>query len=631
MKRTFAMLLALAMVLSLFAACGNGSAASSSAQSDAASVSAAAPEDAAPEEPAPAQPEEAAASEAEEPHVSAAEDDVTDATDPDNPYNLSEDNIEMIHKIHEMDAEQIAAGLMPGPEKNYDADGNEISIRGVPYTYPIEEEGVELEMWAVLNGNLKNWIDGYGSLRAWNHVQDATGITVDFVSISEDTMTDQFNLMIASGDYSDIIFVPSLGVSVVTTPTDLLSEDVIIQLDDYMEEYMPNYSAWLAFDEDYSRETADDEGRHLATYLLNMRDIVEMGNWMRKDLLEKYGMEAPVTMDEFEAFFEACKNDGLEQVIGANSDSLLTIHAGAYNIPGLSGLALYHEGNEVKSAYQADTAYDYLANLVEWYQKGYIDADVMSITAAPHDEIYTSSIYSGNLALFEGGSVHYADFLDNAQVDGFDLVGVGDIVMKEGDKTHFMEPMKVKTGNAITVSASCENPEAACQLLDWFYTDDGINTGNYGEEGLTWYWDSDGNRQYTELIWNDTEFDIVPANAIGIYALQSRFSFVQDPYASIVYQTHTALDAIDVWIGSRDSDYYLNTNSLTLTEDEQRVVGEYAADITTYAAENLSKVVVGAIDLTEDWWKDFVAQVEDLGLEDVIAQYQSAYDRYLTR
>lgn len=628
MKRTFAMLLALAMLVTLFAACGNGndSTGSGSTEPTAASQSAAEPS-----ETAPAEQETASVSAVEEPHIPASEDDVVDATDPDNPYNLSEDNLEMIHKIHEMDAEQIAAGLMPGPEKNYDADGNELSIRGVPYNYPIEEEGVELEMWAVLNGNLTNWIDGYGSLRAWNHVQDATGIGLDFVSVSEDTMTDQFNLMIASGDYSDIIFVPAMGMSVVTTPTDLLAQDVIIQLDDYMEEYMPNYSAWLDFDEVYRRETADDEGRHLATYLLNMSDIVEMGNWMRKDLLDKYGMEAPTTMDEFEAFFEACKNDGLEQVVGANADSLLTIHSGAYNIPGLSGMALYHEGNTVKSAYQADTAYDYLKKLVEWYQKGYIDEDVMSITAAPHDQIFTSSIYSGNLALFEGGSVHYADFIDNAEVEGFDLVGVGDIVMNPGDKSHFMEPMKVKTGNAITVTADCEHPEAACQLLDWFYTDDGINTGNYGEEGLTWYWDSDGNRQYTELIWNDTEFDIVPANAIGIYALQSRFSFVQDPYASIVYQTHTALDAIDAWIASRDSDCYLNTNSLTLTEEEQRIVGECAADITTYAAEHLSKVVVGATELNESWWKDFVAQLETLGLNDLIAQYQSAYDRYLTR
>lgn len=633
MKRTFAMLLALAMLISLFAACGSGATSSAEPASSAESATAEGSVEPA-EEPAPEE-EPAGAAEPVGPvevsHAAADADDVVDASDPDNPYDLSEDSLEMIQKIHEMDAEQIAAGLMPGPEKNYDADGNELSIRGVAYDYPIDEEGVELEMWAVLNGNLTNWIDGFGSLRAWNHVQDATGIDLSFVSISEDTMTDQFNLMIASGDYSDIIFVPAMGTSVVTTPSDLFTQEIIIELDDYMDEYMPNYSAWLEFDEVYGRETKDDEGRHLATYLLNMSDIVEMGQWMRKDLLEKYGMDVPETMEDFEAFFAACKNDGLEQVIGANGESLLSIHAGAYDIPGLTDMALYHVGNEVKSAYQADTAYDYLAKLAEWYQKGYIDEDVMSITGAPHDQIFTSSIYSGNLAMFEGGSVHYADFLDNAEVEGFDLLGVGDIVMNEGDKTHFMEPMKVKTGSAITISTDCKNPEAACRLLDWFYTDDGINTGNYGEEGLTWYWDSDGNRQYTELIWKDTEFNIVPANAIGIYALQSRFAFVQDPYASIVFQTATALDAIDAWVARRDSDYYLNTSSLSLTEDEQEIVGQYAGDISTYASENLSKVVVGATELTESWWNDFVSQIESMGLDEIIAQYQAAYDRYLTR
>lgn len=626
-KRTLAMLLSLAMIFTLLAGCGGE--ATSSAPAEASSVTAEAPaEEAAPvEEAAPAEDP----SPAEEAKVSAAEDDVVDATDPGNPYDLTEDNLEMIDMIHQMDAERIEAGLMPGPEKTYDAEGNLLSIRGVPYNYPIEEEGVELEIWAALNGNLTNWIDGYGSLRAWDYVQQQTGIALSFISVSEETMTDQFNMMIASGDYSDIIYIPSQGPTSVTNPAALYQQEVIIGLDEYMDEYMPNYSAWLAYDDTYAKETADDDGNHLATYLLNMSDTVEMGLWMRSDLLSKYGMEAPHTMAEYEDFFAACKEDGLEQVFGANQESLLTVFSSAFDIAGLADMALFHVGNEVKSSYLEDAAYDYITKMAEWYSKGYIDDDVMSITAAPHDSIYTSSIYSGNLAVFEGGSVHYADFIDNAEVEGFDLVGVADMVQEEGQKTHFMESLKVKTGNAICVSSACGNPEAACLLLDWFYTDDGINTGNYGGEGISWYWDSDGNRQYTELIWKDVEFDIVPANAIGIYALQSRFSFVQDPYASIVYQTHIALDAINTWVGGKDTEYYLNTKVLTLTEDELETVNEYMADISTYAEENLCKVVVGDIDMTESWWKDFTDQLVDMGLEEVIAQYQTAYDRYLSR
>ena len=622
MKKILAMLLVLSMLFALMAGCGSKAAETTEAPaaSEASAVEAAAEAEAPAEEAAPA-----------EEKVPAAEDDVVDATDPENPYNLSEDNLEMIEMIHQMDAERIEAGLMPGPEKTYDADGNLLSIRGVPYSYPIAEEGVELEIWAALNGNLTNWIDGYGSLRAWDYVQQQTGIGLSFISVSEETMTDQFNMMVASGDYSDIIYIPAQGTSSVTTPAALYQQEVIAGLDEYMEEYMPNYSAWLAYDDTYAKETADDDGNHLATYLLNMSDTVEQGLWMRSDLLAKYEMEAPHTMDEFEAFFAACKDDGLEQVMGANQDSLLTIHASAYDIAGLSDMALYHVGNEVKSSYLEDAAYDYVAKLAEWYSKGYIDDDVMAITGAPHDSIYTSSIYSGNLAVFEGGSVHYADFIDNAEVEGFDLVGVADMVMEEGGKTHFMESLKVKSGNAICVSSSCENPEAACLLLDWFYTDDGINTGNYGGEGVSWYWDSDGKRQYTELIWNDTEFEIVPANAIGIYALQSRFSFVQDPYASIVYQTHVALDAINTWVNGKDTEYYLNTKVLTLTEDEQQTVNEYAADISTYAEENLCKIVVGDLELTEAWWNEFTQKLVDMGLKEVIAQYQAAYDRYLSR
>ncbi len=542
-----------------------------------------------------------------------------DATDPSNPYNLSDETLDMIQESWDITQEQIDDGMLPGP----DADGV-TSIRGVTYNYPLEGSH-ELSIWAVFNGNLTNWLDGYGDLRAWIHVQEATGISLSFVSVSEDVATTQYSLMIASGDYSDIIngFGSSMTDSTMTAAT-ACDEGIIICLDDYMEDYLPNYSAWLAMDEAYQRDTKDDDGHYYGTYTLNTQAVSDSGNWLRSDLLEKYGADSLSTVADYEDFFAFCKSEGLEQVVGFNQNTLTTYMASAYDLAGLSDAALFQVDGVVKSSYLEDAAYDYMAMIVDWYQKGYIDDDVMSITGAPNDSIFTESIYTGNLALFNGMGGHYSDYCENAaDVEGFDLVAVPELVLNEGSITHFDEPIAVKTDSCTVITTGCDDIEAAAKLLDWFYSDDGINTGNYGAEGTTWYWDADGHRQYTELIWNDTEFGLIPSNISGIYCLQGRFDFG--------YPTPVVLDAMETWSSDSDDAYYLNTSTISLTTDEEDIVNSYLSDLSTYAEENLSKVAVGDIELTEAWWSDFTDTLLDMGLQEIIDQYQAGYTRYLSR
>ena len=63
-----------------------------------------------------------------------------------------------------------------------------------------------------------------------------------------------------------------------------------------------------------------------------------------------------------------------------------------------------------------------------------------------------------------------------------------------------------------------------------------------------------------------------------------------------------------------------------LTEEEQAVVDMYATDLKNYRQENSAKFVVG--DKSFDEWNAFVDGMKALGVEEYIATYQQAYDRW---
>lgn len=69
---------------------------------------------------------------------------------------------------------------------------------------------------------------------------------------------------------------------------------------------------------------------------------------------------------------------------------------------------------------------------------------------------------------------------------------------------------------------------------------------------------------------------------------------------------------------------------LSLTPEESTEAAGILSDLTTYLEENLIKFLIGDLDMDKDW-DTFRDTVESMGLEDVVAIYQAAYDRYLTR
>ena len=172
-KKWIAMLLALCMLLGVLAGCGNGSAEASTVAPGSESV----------QEPAPAD-DDTPAPPAEEPGLAQ---EAGSAQEP-------------------VSAEEPAAPEAPTNEYY----SEHIGVKD--YDLPLFDEELTLSIYWVQLGAMGGAEQPLKKdLLFWQRVQEKTGVTLDFVQRSEAVCAEQYNLMIASGGMTDLIYESNCG------------------------------------------------------------------------------------------------------------------------------------------------------------------------------------------------------------------------------------------------------------------------------------------------------------------------------------------------------------------------------------------------------------------------------------
>lgn len=118
---------------------------------------------------------------------------------------------------------------------------------------------------------------------------------MDLTVVDKANETDKFNLMIASGEYTDLMNISDYSAG----PEAAHDEDIIIDLTDYIEENMPNYSTIIHADQNvYSK--VQDADMFLCIYPIKDQNANPggLGTFVRKDWLEDLNLDVPTTYDE---------------------------------------------------------------------------------------------------------------------------------------------------------------------------------------------------------------------------------------------------------------------------------------------------------------------------------------------
>ncbi len=579
MKKLLASLLVLCMMLSLFAACGSDTASEAApAESVSAAESAAAPE-AAPEAEPEAAPEEAG---------SAVEAPASDVAWPENPLG----NVEL----------------------------------------PLTEEEITLTMFMGVNPNVLAITDDIGNdCVLWNELAVRTGVRLDFTALSPDTESEQFNLMVASGDLHDLI---ANATTMYTNGGEAaVADEVLIDHLPYLtEELTPQICKLMEAYPDAVPEALTESGWLAGMPQMSMQteSTQTFGPMIRKDWLDQLGLEVPETYDEMYEVLTAFKEE-----LGADAPMALNyaatgINNGLVQGYGIYGLVADAATNTSEPFYQVNDVVEYgpiqpefkeyLTMLNKWYEEGLLWQDFMSFQdfQNPPQDI----ILADRTGFFYAEVTFIATLADASNTEGFELVAIPDLVTEKGGTIPFNAERTYAASTPWSISTQCEYPELAMQFCNYMYTDEGAVLCNYGIENESFTYNENNQPVFTDLVLNNPE--MTTTVALFMYCMD-RGPFYRDETREQSGYNQAQREASGIWNSNMTTGQALGSTALNTEESEQ--VNEFYGDIKTYITQSVLEFVTGTRSLDE--FDAYVEHIKDMGIDDVTACWQDAYERYL--
>ena len=456
--------------------------------------------------------------------------------------------------------------------------------------------------------------------------EEATGIHVDFQGMSTSASNEQFNVMVASGSYPDLI---GWGLNFANGDDAEVDEDVILDLTEDIAQYAPNYYNLLSTDDELLKTAVSSSGYITAFYGLTTEDgLAKEGLVIRTDELQKLGLDKPYTIDDFENVLAAFKDDGLKQPLmmlapGAIQDNWLS---GAFDVAAfcnsfpMSVAPTYVQDGEIKFGPVEDGFKDYITLMHDWYEKGYIESDFISDNSNWNSPDYANAITTGDAGIFYCDWGNLGGYIAASEIDGFALEATYDMHASEDSINHFGTFITKSASNGFRITTNCENVELACQWGDWWYSEEGSLLANYGVEGVSFDY-VDGKPVLNETVTDAPEG---MRDALLIYASNDTICCVIDPNAVTSGYSEVDKAAPEIWNEGMD-DSMVIPSTVTLSADENTRAANIYSDIETICLEAIAKFITGEKPLTD--YDSFVESIRSAGIDDYLAIQQGAYDR----
>lgn len=566
MKKLFALLLCFAMVLGLLAGCGG--AASETAPASSAPEEASAPA-------APAEVEE----EAEE-------------------VDIEEDG-GSVEEASEVEAV---------PEAEFDIYG------------PFSDETITLTYW-------KLWppfLEGFDPMDAslFSTLYEALNVKVDVTTIGTDSADTKFNLMVASGDYLDII--ENAGSNYSGGGFKAIQDEVLVDMMPYMATYAPDYWAMLQTDPVAMKTMVSDNQMAEMVSLYDEEPCPmsgQSGLWIRQDWLGEQELDTPSTLEDIENVLKVFKTEyGCSDAFAARETCDMPFHHvfGAYEWA-LDGDTVVYGYTDTKDAMK-----EYLKTAHKWFEEGYFSSGF--ITANDTTMPKSSMVVDQSTGLFD------ADILIVSEVSVLDpdieISALAPITKNADDKIPYGWTSRMNSSNKASVSTNCEIPEVAIAYINYAFTDEAYMAVNWGTEGET-YTMENGEPVFTDLMLNNPN---LPASFTPLAYISPGFPFQKSYQMALASYNHPAQKACyDIFASKTDKSLPkidFPKDYLSFTTEESETIAQYQSDIDTYVTESLAKFITGDLDVEKDY-DAFASQLEAMNVGEIKDIYQSAYDRFM--
>lgn len=452
---------------------------------------------------------------------------------------------------------------------------------------------------------------------AWKYIREATKANLKITAIPEAEYGTKIMLMFADkSSLPDLMFFdhkPALD--------QFASEGALIAIDDYLDE-MPNYvNFWNSIPEDERegrlmlRRSADGKTYFPQNYGTDSRQNVKA--WLyRKDIFEKHGLTIPETMDElyetavrlkelYPESYPICLRQGFTNfnLIGAQWESGF--------MPGL-----YYNFKEKVWRYGA--VEETMKDMVEYLRKAYtarlLPPDYLAINTKSWEELISTD--RGFLLADYVVRVDTFNTTNRASNPDYTLAAmVPPRANVEGGQNLVNKFNVDPMGYAICNTGDAERILNAVRFIDWFYSDEAAELTGWGAEGET-YEIVNGKKQYIRPEEGDIQ---------GKYGLFSYGTYLRvDPDAAIAVASEEQQKSVILAMENTEQNYNPFYWLPFTNENEKRRI-ELLDPVQTYTQEMLSKFLYNLLPMSS--WDEFVSELKDMGIDELLAMYEETYSR----
>jgi len=462
-----------------------------------------------------------------------------------------------------------------------------MSMRSLAYRYFDQAPDINDDKWKV-------------------ELENRTNSKIDIMVVPQTGYVEKMNLMFASGQIPDVVQASSYSDPALANA---VAEDVFMPLDDLIKEYAPNL--WERVPEDVWESLRYDDG-HIYGLPEYLSSTTRRATYIRKDLLDKYNLEIPVTLDDYVNVMRVFKDKGVKYpYVGREKFMYTDTFFGAFNA--VPTTWLLDENDQVVPAFIMPQMKDALAFYHDLYEEGLIDKESL----LNKQEDWERKCVAGEVGIFQRNVVNYSQMqakLEQSVPDGEFIMIPGPVGPDGGHGVAKASPyMRVFLFNR-----NMKNPERVLQFFDYMGTDEAAEFFSFGIEGETYTKNADGSINF-EYPTDTGAMDELQYRADWLWGVRnSAYNEYLLPYQTggntiLDYFNEVAPTEGREWIDVKQMETLTTYPDLQTQENRQEYWQAYAA-----------KVFYGELDV-EETFDSFVEDYYKIGGKEVVEEATKRY------
>ncbi len=493
--------------------------------------------------------------------------------------------------------------------------------------YPAKEDNVSYNVWIrmrPMNGDADQ-------MEIFKIMEEKTNVHLNFEQIAQADWKEKVNAALNAGvDLPDALYS---GYSL--DSTELVTyggQGLLLALNDYIDEYMPNFKAKLeAHPEVRAAITAPDGNIYSLPFCRfdGLTGQIPSNMFINKVWLDKLNLEVPTTIEELETVLRAFKENDCNGNGDPNDEKPMTFkfEGSQRDLGGLFGMFGYADNLYVgqhhfvvddgkviyvptTEGYKNACAYLY----EHFFKDGLIDLEGFTMDKATYNaqnqgEVANIGAYfSWNI--FDLGSVHMDEYVAMAPLKGPDGTTSWGYVSSSG-----IEPV------GLVLTKDCKEPVNLLKWADLTYDDYYGMQLEYGCIGTNLVDNGDGTYSYAETPSDRTYDEFLFGNTYPDSCLALFYDFYETTLP--MPDSAKAKDKInhEMYLPVATTMYY---PTLLFSAEDNEVIADIGADIIDYNEKMRAKwLAYGGV---EEEWDEYIKKLDSMGLAQYTEIYQKTYD-----